>query len=709
LSDRRDYSRPNQKWECGWKESGFSCNSGPSKNGKCSGKSECQPVKGDEGYRCTRSALNGGPCSIGPLPTGECSSKFPPCSPRRSLRVKRQLVSVVFVALVLSLLFIGLGGSQVSEDILSPGPLSSRHSSISQNCSACHAQAHGQPWQWFFSKPEKSITDSCQSCHTMGDDALKPHSLSLAALAGIQQKSPNKSAEKKAAMNAALVSSKTQCISCHKEHRGESFEMTKLSNSQCQSCHTQAFTSFSNGHPEFTNYPFNQRVNILFDHTSHFSKHFAKKKATNLSCNSCHSPDTSSGKMAIKAFDVSCAGCHSDQIYGKSAINKGIIFFVLPTLDVETLRENDIQIGSWPADTDGEISPMMRLMLSKDKHIASLLDAFESDDLELDDLSDADGEVLAQVAELVWGIKALLANLIGHGLGEFRDVVRALDGRELASRDLAELSGSLPVEVLRAASRDWFGREFMHEMALHQQPGSGNETVEIADAAAAAVQGEGAEIALEEIEIEETETEEIEIEEIEDETWMQVGGWYRSNGDFTIRYRPRGHADAFIKSWVNISAKNAKQSPLANDVLADMADRKDSPGLCMKCHSIEQLTDDDKSFYQVHWQGKAKQADQQSFNRFEHSSHLNLIKDKGCMTCHAMNDEADFKLAYGGFDATKFESNFQPIKKATCIQCHQSGRVNESCTTCHKYHIGDFFTSETRMKDIHTQVLKGVK
>jgi nitrate/TMAO reductase-like tetraheme cytochrome c subunit len=290
-------------------------------------------------------------------------------------------------------------------------------------------------------------------------------------------------------------------------------------------------------------------------------------------------------------------------------------------------------------------------------------------------------------------MKSLLSDLITNGLGEFQDVIHQLDGGVLGSRELTELSGSLPVDVLRAASRDWFGRDFMSDVEAYRQGVSGEPVG--ADLAATKPQPDA---------------EEVEIEDIEDEAWMQVGGWYRSNGDFTIRYRPRGHGDAFMKSWIDITAQDAMQSPAAHAVLEDFSDRKNSPGLCMKCHSIEQVADKKmKPFYRVHWQGDAQQGNKQSFTRFEHSSHLNLIKDKGCMTCHAMNDNADFKQAYSGFDASKFDSNFLPIKKSTCIQCHQSGRVNESCTTCHKYHIGDFFTSEARMKDIHTKLVKDTK
>jgi len=585
-------------------------------------------------------------------------------------------VSVGVVALVMGLVLIGLGQAQISEQIFSPGPLSSRHSSISQNCNACHAEAHGQPWQWFFSTSGKPISKGCQACHALGKSALSAHSLPVALLEELQHKIVKTSAIKNTGVNSAGLNRKLQCISCHKEHQGKAFRMVRLTNRQCQSCHSQSFTSFSKGHPQFTNYPFNKRVNILFDHTSHFSKHFAKKKATDITCKSCHAPDSSGGGMAIKSFDVSCAKCHTNQIYGKGAINKGIVFFGLPTLDVETLEDQGIGIGQWPADTDGEIPPMMRLMLSKDSEIAAILDEFSEADLELDDLSDEDMETLEKVGKVIWGIKKLLWHLISNGLGEFNDVIGRLDDSAIDSTQLSGLSGSLPVEILRAANKDWFGAALESELEKHAE-GDNPPTLTDSD----------------------------ELEEIEDEAWMKAGGWYRSNGDFTIRYRPRGHGDMFIKSWVNLAAKTAVKSPVASELLENLTDRKNSPGMCMKCHSIEKVavSSAEKS-YRVHWQGRLEKSDKQSFNLFNHSSHLNLIKDKGCITCHSMNEDADFKLAYTGFDARKFESNFHPIKKSACIQCHQSGRVSESCTTCHKYHIGDFFTSGARMKEIRTEL-----
>jgi len=594
------------------------------------------------------------------------------------------------IAIVIGLLAMGLGGAKFSDEIFSPGPLSSHHSATTQSCNACHTEAHGIPWHWFSSVTgtsnsglnagaQNTISTNCQGCHAMGDDPLNAHTLSVTNLKALKLEISDKTTPKKGLIHSPAINSKTQCTSCHKEHQGKSFRMEGLSNSQCQSCHSQTFNSFSKGHPEFTNYPFNKRVNILFDHNSHFGKHFAKKKATDITCKSCHAPSTSGGKMVINSYEKSCAKCHSSQIYGESAVNKGIVFFALPALDVETLEEKGINIGGWPEDADGEIPPIMRLMLSKDREIASILDAFIEDDLELDDLSDADQETLEQVAKVAWGIKSLLGKLASNGLGEFSDVMHELGKKDIETKQLTEISGSLPVDVARSAGNDWF-------------PGLVNELTNKAHGNSPSTFTAGEEFA-----------------DIEDEVWMKAGGWYRSNGDFTIRYRPRGHQDAFIKSWVDLAAQSANKLPVVNEVLESLTDRKKSPGKCMKCHSIEKVAGvASPTFYQVHWKGASAKRDKHSFNRFKHSAHLSLIKDKGCMTCHSMNAKADFKLAYESVDTTKFESNFHPIKKSTCIQCHQSGRVSESCTTCHKYHIGDFFTSGARMKAIHTELTSAV-
>src|SRR6185503_19003014 len=60
------------------------------------------------------------------------------------------------------------------------------------------------------------------------------------------------------------------CATCHQEHKGVDFDLTKISNAQCQSCHVVKFDSFDSNHPKFENYPFERRTRITYDHAGHF-------------------------------------------------------------------------------------------------------------------------------------------------------------------------------------------------------------------------------------------------------------------------------------------------------------------------------------------------------------------------------------------------------------------------------------------------------
>ena len=105
MADNIEYNRPNENWECGWAERGFRCQAGPSAGGSCPKRGECEPVRKEDGFHCTRQPQYGGKCHQGPLPDGSCSKKFPPCSPKRSIRAKRGLTTLSLVALSLGLIF----------------------------------------------------------------------------------------------------------------------------------------------------------------------------------------------------------------------------------------------------------------------------------------------------------------------------------------------------------------------------------------------------------------------------------------------------------------------------------------------------------------------------------------------------------------------------------------------------------------------------
>ena len=51
-----------------------------------------------------------------------------------------------------------------------------------------------------------------------------------------------------------------------------------------------------------------------------------------------------------------------------------------------------------------------------------------------------------------------------------------------------------------------------------------------------------------------------------DEDRMQAGGWFRE--DFALRYRPTGHADAFIRAWLDATAATPlRRTHLANQLI----------------------------------------------------------------------------------------------------------------------------------------------
>ena len=139
------------------------------------------------------------------------------------------------------------------------------------------------------------------------------------------------------------------CGTCHQEHQGAGFDLRTITNEQCQSCHALKFDHFDKDHPEFSNYPFETRTRIVFDHAGHFGKHYpetAKKepdKRIPETCSSCHDSRGDKRIMAVAPFEKTCASCHADQITGKQRVSgpKGIAFLALPGLDLETLEKQE--------------------------------------------------------------------------------------------------------------------------------------------------------------------------------------------------------------------------------------------------------------------------------------------------------------------------------------------------------------------------------
>jgi hypothetical protein len=356
---------------------------------------------------------------------------------------------------------------------LVPGPLTSAHSAI-ENCSACHTKSGTGNLTWVQGLvPGERHADSqaCLACHKMADTAFNAHGASLEALKRSTNRLAKIAAETPApqwarAQNVAfpnhdMAARGLKCATCHQEHQGAKFNLNKISNEQCQSCHVVKFDSFDGHHPEFENYPFERRTRIVYDHAGHFGKHFpevAKKESAKrvpATCSTCHDSREDKRIMAVAPFDRTCRSCHLGQITGKDRASgpKGVAFLSLPGLDLQTLKKRNAGTGEWPAESDAEFTPFMKVMISRSERGRALIKTVDS--LNLQDLTDASDDQIKAVADLVWEIKRLFYALIA---GKASDVLGDLNidcGAKLSANLVADLTASIPRDVVVSAQQQW--------------------------------------------------------------------------------------------------------------------------------------------------------------------------------------------------------------------------------------------------------------
>ena len=190
------------------------------------------------------------------------------------------------------------------------------------------------------------------------------------------------------------------------------------------------------------------------------------------------------------------------------------------------------------------------------------------------------------------------------------------------------------------------------------------------------------------------ETEALELD-TDAETWAQVGGWSRQ--DYSILYKPTGHADTFLKAWLDFSAIRFSKTEgnLAVPVFAELTG-KDAQGQCSKCHSVDATKQQARV---IKWTPSSTDTSESLFTSFSHEPHLGVVSaQKGCLTCHEMSSAKGYLDTYKANDPKKFVSNFAPVKKETCASCHGKKEVRQDCVLCHKYHVTDIFTPVMQTK-----------
>lgn len=675
------YARPNQDWTCA--KSGCECPLGPSRRGQCQASAECKPVERQNAWYCTRAIAQGGVCEAGPLPDGTCCHPIEKCSPQKSIRrIRMELSAYAFaISLAVGLLLVAV---PLDRSPVQPGILARMHATSPNGCADCHDVSNQSTLaslaQWGSAPAGHVQSEKCLACHQdLGPSALNPHSIDTQMLDELVLKASERPAPthtshlvslSKTVFGTRESTSPIDCAVCHKEHHGENADLKRLSNEQCQTCHTGAFHSLGFGHPEFDSYPATGRTRIFFDHTSHYGRHFAAQKdlPTQVDCLQCH-VEENSGSMSIRNFEASCGSCHDSQI--KDDFVPGIAVLSVPVFDTETLRTANLDIGSWPQLHPNHVSAttqlrgLSQLILRDSLHSAA---AERIKHLNLADLSGASPEELEAVRDFAWQFK--------QGLYDLCFAEMPAEKLGLSQRQLCD---HLPSAVLNDLCQSWFPL-----LATEVEAYAGGERSAATDRADTG-EPDGSSYA---------------TEQADQPAKVMRRGFYLEESALTLRYRPIGHADPVMQAiWTVLTGPG-----IAKEFSSHLSSF--APGRCTKCHTVDQHD----AAAHVNWQGFRADALRKRFTRFDHTPHINMPQSAQCVACHdlrILSEEtaADLKASFhhsGGLpatDQTHFVHQFAGIVKQTCSNCHRPGSAGDGCLACHSYHVhapGSWSISESR-------------
>ena len=507
-------------------------------------------------------------------------------------------------------------------------------------------------------------------------------------------------------------------------------------------CHVAAFASFSKGHPEFDDYPFRRRTRIAFDHESHFGKHFRESPESGRApgeCRDCHTPDVRGQTMGVYGFEAACGGCHASQIEGAGrASAKGIPVIAVPGFDVAAMVENALAVGHWSADADANATPFMDFLLAGEAPYAAARRALAETDLM--DLGEMDADERAAIETLAWSVKELISEIAAQGMPALKQRIESALRGDVAGERFTRLAALVPADTVRAFRDEWFPG-LADEIARRRLgesvpiPGQAATPATKAPAPETAPSDEDDEILDDEDDsilddedgsiLDDEDDDSILDDEdgsilddedddsildagdaladedgtageddsgapaapsAEGEEWAEAGGWYRE--DFTLRYRPSGHADGFVRAWLDLSGSvaDAPGAEAAGRIFERLA-ALDSPGSCVKCRSVDANADGTRT---VNWRARRPEPDLRPFTAFSHTAHFSLLDDRGCVSCHPLDPGADTASGYADGNAGTFASGFTPVERRICVQCHTGEKAGEGCLNCHNYHVGTF-------------------
>ena len=649
-----------------------SCDDGPLPDGSCCQMPpQCEPSKQAGQWACNRAK-----CQEGPLPDGSCSMKFTACQPVRETLAMRRLTVLAVLGLAIGAILL-MTGAPSRLALVSPGTLATHHQGT-EGCQDCHSVGEGRLVDWvhaaFSSSVGPSQTQLCLKCHTeLGENATFAHSLASEVLAeSIKNIDPaSSSSAKSLILKAARTVQPAEheelaCMTCHGEHHGEDFDMTQMANRECQVCHSQTFDSFQQGHPELTNFFYQRRTRLHFNHASHAIVHFSNFERTlpNASetlavskgapeCADCHFPDALGQAMLTRGFEASCTSCHEHQITDDEFLPITILRIPLPpTADDESAATAETS----PLENDSPHSPtpFMRLLLP--------------DTSESINVTERSGPSLEGVLSNL-ALQQLLGEMLHQDHQGLEQRLRELLGPDEVAVDLSLLAKTLTRLDFQRIDRQ-------HLLTLISEESSE------ADNAPETNSGEQAASA-------------------------GRSSWNldRSPDALTLSFRPTGHADPFLKAWLEAGARHTdatafRQNSDADTPLTTIFRQLTSPtlvGRCLKCHTVGEAAD---GHLQMEWWADRSSGGRREFTRFNHAPHLTLGHKTTCTTCHPVASESEvvlFKPEFVHRDNTintnalaTEASGFHPVEKAVCFKCHQRATAGDSCLMCHLYHINSY-------------------
>ena len=709
--ERSQYERPNRDHICG--RTGDACPLGPDMRGSCITTHQCVPYREGDRWTCARPKPFGGACDEGPLPDGTCCNAIPTCQPKLSLRATRGRIVRWVVAMTVGLLALGLAGNK-GLDFVFPGPLTHQHGTIKNDCASCHSAATGGPAHWvntaLAGNDRASDSERCLGCHNLGPSSNLAHSVPSKDLARTTERLRTRDLDSSRPFRFTLAklgpgipiqeSGELACAICHQEHLGPDHNLTALANDQCQVCHLVQFNTFAEDHPPLGDYPYGRRTRIAFNHQSHREDYYPDEDREVFSCVGCHAPEPTGRVMTVKAFDSTCGSCHDENV--RSSGKGGAAFLNLPRIDLRGMRDVGIDPGHWPwIKKSMAPSPFVNFLLAGDDRLSNQdRQAVANMGKDFDNIAGKTRFEQLAIGRYLWSLKALLHDLRedGHASLEARLVSASMLGKgALPDGLLSDLTHGLSRETIASAIDGWFP-DLTREMAVFA------DVTQDLDALEDMERKHWAEInrRLRELAQQRTKsTQGPRQDKSSEERWVREGGWYQTDRDRAIRYRSSGHADPFLRAWLDVAGSFAHtgdaagDTPSAAESLFNGLRKSNATGSCAMCHSADPQPSTRGALgpsRTVNWRPFEPAPNQKLPTEFRHQPHFSLDNAEVCDTCHSMReiDADEFEEAYSDdAEPSGHLLNFAPIQRQVCGDCHSQAAAADDCVTCHNYHLGE--------------------